>query len=124
MHGVAGMSDEPSVSSEHERAAKILQELEVWRLTHPGATFAEIEAGVEARLDALRAHLIEHELALRAAAESAEGAERPACPTCGRQLQARGTADRAVTVRGNRPVRLQRRYAVCPACSAGHFPPR
>jgi len=116
--------DEQPVSPWHEPAAKILQELEVWRLTHPDATFAEIEAGVEQRLDALRAHLIEQEVTLRAAAEGAEGAERPGCPTCGRPLEARGTRERSVTVRGNRPVRLRRRYLVCPACAAGHFPPR
>jgi hypothetical protein len=59
---------------------------------------------------------------MRAGAEADAGAERLPCEVCGHPLEARGTRERAVTVRGNRPVRLRRRSVVCPACGAGHFP--
>jgi YgiT-type zinc finger domain-containing protein len=102
-----------------------MADLEIWRRAHPRATFAEIEAAVEERIGVLRAELIAQELALRAAAEVAEAAGTAGrCPTCGGPTQARGTRERSLTVRGNRPVRLRRRYMVCPACGTGHFPPR
>ena len=117
------MNDEQSVSTWHEAGAKVFHEMEGWRREHPRATFAEIEAAVEDRLGALRAELIEQEIAMRARAETAEGCEPFLCGACGHRLEARGTRERAVTVRGNRPVRLRRRYMVCPACEAGHFTP-
>lgn len=117
------MVDEHTVSGWHELGAKVFREMEVWRQAHARATFAEIEAAVEERLSTLRAELIEQEIALKAAAEASDGAERPQCPACGQPMEARGTRERMVTVRGNRPVQLRRRYMVCPACGAGHFPP-
>lgn len=117
------MADEHTVPGWHELGAEVFREMEVWRHAHPRATFAEIEAAVEDQLGALRAELIEQEIALRAKVEVDAGSERPRCPTCGHLMEARGTRERAVTVRGNRPVPLRRRYMVCPACGAGHFPP-
>jgi len=117
------MADDQEVTRRHEVGAQVFREMEGWRREHPRATFAEIEAAVEDRLGALRAELIEQEVATRARAETAEGSEPLSCPTCGHRLEARGTRERAVTVRGNRPVRLRRRYMVCPACEAGLFPP-
>ena len=117
------MSDERSVSPWHEMGEQVFQEMGGWRRGHPRATFAEIEAAVEERLDALRAALIQQEITLRAQAEEADGAGPPRCPTCGQPMEARGVRERAVTVRGNRPVRLRRRYVVCPACGVGHSPP-
>ncbi|MGH2733874.1 MAG: hypothetical protein ACRDJG_13240 [Actinomycetota bacterium] len=107
----------------HDVGAKVFEEMEGWGREHPHATFAEIEAAVEDRLNALRAELIEQELAMRARAEADVRSERILCEACGHPLQARGTRERHVTVRGNRPVRLWRRTLVCPACGAGHFPP-
>lgn len=117
------MSGDQSVSAWHELGAKVLLEMESWRAEHPRATFAEIEAAVEDRLGALRAELIQQEIAMRAQGEAAEGLEPTACEACGHPVELRGTRDRAVTVRGNRPVRLRRRYVVCPACGAGLSPP-
>lgn len=117
------MASEQMVPSWHEVGARIFQDMEGWRHEHPRATFAEIEAAVEDQLGALRAELIEQEIALRAQAEAAEGSERIRCEACGHSMEARGTRERAVTVRGNRPVRLRRRNMVCPACGAGLFPP-
>src|SRR5438105_1098217 len=116
------MSEEPTRPPGHEVGARIFAEMETWRQAHPHATFAEIETAVEARLDGLRAALIQQELDLKAQAEAAPAAARPLCPACGTPLESRGTRERSVTVQGNRPVRLHRRYFVCPACGAGHFP--
>jgi len=116
------VADEHTVPGWHELGAKVFTEMEAWRHAHTRATFAEIEAAVEERLSTLRAELIGQEIAMKAAAE-ADGSERPRCPTCGQPMEARGTRERTVTVRGNCPVKLRRRYVVCPACGAGHFPP-
>lgn len=106
-----------------ELGEKVFREMDAWRRAHPRATFAEIEAAVEDRLGALRAELIEEEVATRAYSQSGGGTERPACPKCAGAMEARGTRERVVTVRGNRQVRLRRSYRVCPACGAGLFPP-
>lgn len=92
-----------------------------WRAAHPRATLAEIEAAVEERLAKLRARLVER-AALASAATDLR--ERPACPTCGGRLQARGTHKRRLTVPGDRVVELERTYAGCPRCGTGFFPPR
>lgn len=117
------MTDEQAVSPWHELGDRVFREMGMWRGDHPRATFAEIEAAVEDRLDALRAELIQQEIAMRASAEADEGAERVPCPTCGQLMEARGMRERGVTVQGNHPVRLRRRYVVCPSCGVGHFPP-
>lgn len=114
--------DEHTVSGWHEQGAKVFREMEVWRQAHARATFAEIEAAVEERLSTLRAELIEQEIAMKAAAEATDGSERPRCPTCGQPTEA-WMRERRVTVQGNCPVQLRRRYVVCPACGVGHFPP-
>ncbi|HUZ01033.1 MAG TPA: hypothetical protein VMU89_11825 [Thermomicrobiaceae bacterium] len=96
-----------------------------WRTAHPTATFAEIEATVDARLDGLRARLLGELAVASAAAGGAAGstAARPVCPACGTRLAPRGTRTRELTVQGNQPVRLTRGYWACPACGAGLFPP-
>jgi hypothetical protein len=117
------MTDEQLVSRWHEIGARVFGEMDGWRREHPRAKFAEIEAAVEGRLDSLRAELIQQEIDLRAQAEDGAGSERPACAICGQPMETRGTRERSVTVQGNRPVRLRRRYMVCTACGVGHFPP-
>jgi hypothetical protein len=96
-----------------------------WRTAHPRATFAEIEAAVDERLNRLRARMLEEvALASRAAQLQAEPAGgRPPCPECGQPLQPRGEHTRELTVQGDQTVRLRRSYAVCQACGAGLFPP-
>src|SRR5437879_3257873 len=116
------MDDEQLVTRWQKVGEAVFQGMAVWRQAHPHATFAEIEAAVEDRLGALRAELIEDTVATSAEARGA-GAERPKCVECGHGLEARGTRERMVTVRGNRLVRLRRHYLVCPACGAGLFPP-
>jgi YgiT-type zinc finger domain-containing protein len=115
-----------------ERAARwrllseeVLSGMADWRAAHPQATFAEIEAEVEAQLARLRVRLLEDAaLASRAADLAAQPAsERPPCPACGQSLEPRGRQTRTVTVRGDQAVHLRRSYAVCSACGAGLFPP-
>jgi ribosomal protein S27AE len=96
-----------------------------WRTGHPAATFAEIEAAVEERLNRLRAKLLE-EVARCSRVADLEGRaarERPPCPQCGGGLQLRGRQERKLTVPGNQQVHLWRSYATCSDCGAGLFPP-
>jgi hypothetical protein len=108
-----------------ELSEAVLTGMQEWRAAHPRATFAEIEAEVEGQLSRLRVRLLEDAALASRAAEgaAADGAERAACPDCGQPLQARGHRTRTVTVRGAQAVHLTRRYAVCPACGPGRFPP-
>ena len=103
---------------------EVMTGLRDWRAAHPRATFAEIEAVVDERLNGMRARMLE-DLALASAAAEGAGAEgaRPPCPQCGQPMQSRGPQTRTVTIQGDQPVRLRRPYAVCPACGTGRFPP-
>ena len=96
-----------------------------WRTAHPQASFAELEAAVDAHLAGVRARMLaEAALASRSADVGAlPPAERPPCPACGTALVERGRHRRTLTVAGNQPVQLDRSYAVCPACGVGRFPP-
>jgi NADH pyrophosphatase NudC (nudix superfamily) len=103
----------------------VLTGLQDWRAAHPRATFAEIEAAVDERLNRLRARMLEDVALASRAAQVAErpAAERPPCPACGQPLQPRGEHTREVTVQGDQTVQLRRDYGVCPACGTGLFPP-
>ncbi len=102
---------------------RVLSGMRDWEAAHPEATFAEMEAEVEAQLVRLRVQMLE-ELAVARAAPERQAAEQPACPECGARMQWRGQHPRDVLVRGPGTVTLRRGYAVCPACGAGLFPPR
>jgi ribosomal protein S27AE len=96
-----------------------------WRAAHPKATFSEIEAALDERLNQVRARVLA-ELALASAATEVAGgpgAERPTCPRCGGALHARGASERTLLTQGGAEVRLQRTYATCPECGDGTFPP-
>src|SRR5215207_5926151 len=96
------------------QSAAVTTGLRAWRAAHPRATFREIEAALDERLDRARARLLE-EAALTSPAADLAGrpaGERPRCPSCGGALQARGRQARAVTVRGDQTVWLRRSYGV------------
>jgi len=99
----------------------VMTGLRDWRAAHPRATFAEIEAVVDERLNGMRARMLEDLALVNAAGEEAESPG--ACPECGQALQRRGLQTRTLTVQGEQPVHLRRPYAVCPACGTGLFPP-
>ena len=105
--------------------AEVLQGMRAWRSAHATATFAELEAAVDERLNRVRAQMLEDAAVATAATDlpAAAAAARPCCPGCGVALAARGHQTRAVQVQGGQSVRLRRSYAVCPGCGAGVFPP-
>lgn len=88
-----------------------------WRATHPHATFAEIEAAVEEQITRVRARMVEQVVA------DGPKQEHPVCRACGATMVPKQEEERQVTVQGDASVHLRRRYAVCPSCGAGLFPP-
>ena len=96
--------------------------LEAWRQAHPTATWAEIEAAIDAQLGPLRADVL-RETALASDAADLAG-DRPVCPQCGERRQAAGARRRRLRSEQDQPLELERTYARCPACGRGFFPPR
>lgn len=96
-----------------------------WRKEHPKATWAEIEAAVDERMNQLRAQLIQEVVQMG----ETEGwnqqpeEERPRCMTCGKPLVARGEQTRWIQTNGGEAVKLTRTYGTCPTCGVGFFPP-
>jgi YgiT-type zinc finger domain-containing protein len=93
------------------------QELASWHATHPDATFAEIEAAVEAQVDRMRVQLVQDRMAPRI------GEAHPVCPQCGSQMEPRSTKPRTIVLKGDQELTLEREYLTCPQCGAGVFPP-
>jgi len=109
----------------HHESEEIITGMRDWGTAHPKATFAQIEAAVDERLNRLRARMVQ-EIAL--ASQAGDGAalapiERPRCPTCEECMAPRGEQEREVTVQGDHTVHLTRSYWVCPSCGTGLFPP-
>src|SRR3989454_9557855 len=78
-----------------------------WRKEHPKATWAEIEAAVDERINQLRAQLIQDVVQM---GETEEGSqkpeeERPRCATCGKPLWARGEQTRFIQTTGGEAVK-------------------
>jgi YgiT-type zinc finger domain-containing protein len=95
--------------------------LDAWRQAHPRATWAEIEAAVEAQLGPLRATML-GETAMASEATDLHGDEA-VCPTCGEGLVAAGARRRTLRDEREQAITLERTYARCPACGTGLFPP-
>jgi ribosomal protein S27AE len=108
-----------------EAAESVWTGLADWRAAHPRATFDEIEAELDGRLNRVRARVLADLALASAAADVRAGsrAERPRCATCGIALHARGRSDRTLLTQGGAEVRLERSYATCPRCGDGSFPP-
>jgi hypothetical protein len=98
--------------------------LAAWRTAHPRATFAELEAAVEAELGSLRAQLLADAVPPDAAPATVRDAERPTCPHCAVAMVGRGRHRRTLRVLGDAPLTLSRTYWTCPRCGEGVFPPR
>ena len=96
-----------------------------WRKEHPKATWAEIEALVDERMNQLRAQLIQDVVQMGETEVWSQKSEeeRPRCATCGKPLWARGEQTRWVQTNGGEAVKLTRMYGTCPACGVGFFPP-
>lgn len=97
--------------------AEVRRELDSWHATHPEATLADMEVAVEAQIERLRAALVQERTG------SLRGQEQPACPHCGTSMAVHHHAVRTVVLRGDKALRLDRPYVVCPACGTGLFPP-
>ena len=95
-----------------------------WRKEHPKATWAEIEAAVDERMNQLRAQLIQDVVQMGETEQWSQQPEeeRPKCATCGKPLWAHGEQTRFVQTTGGEAVKLTRTYGTCPACGVGFFP--
>jgi hypothetical protein len=96
-----------------------------WRKEHPKATWAEIEAAVDERINQVRAQLIQDVVQMGESEDWSEipQEERPRCATCGKPLWGRGKQTRWVQTNGGEAVKLTRTYGTCPDCGVGFFPP-
>jgi hypothetical protein len=105
---------------------EVTVEMRAWRLAHPKATLRQIEHELDARLNGMRARMLE-DLALTSSAAdwtATSTQELPRCPECAQPLQGDGTKPRTLQTHGAQALTLERNYGVCPACGAGLFPPR
>lgn len=100
------------------QAAEARQTLERWRTAHPAATLNEIEQEVDHQLAHVRARLV---AAIAVTHPEAEGP--PRCPDCGVPMHWDGERTRHLTTTHDHTIHLTRRYARCPACGTGLFPP-
>jgi hypothetical protein len=98
--------------------------LTAWRHQHPKATLREIEQAVDERLAVLRARMVQDAALASAAADPTAGDERPRCSVCGEPMHLEGPRTRSLRTTYDQEVALTRRYARCPACGTGLFPPR
>jgi ribosomal protein S27AE len=94
-----------------------------WRQQNPKATFRAIEKELDQRLAELRTRMLTDLAISSASAEWEGGAETPACPKCGAELEANGKKKRKLQTRGGQEVELEREYGICPKCGQGIFPP-
>jgi len=119
------MDTEQLFAQLERESEEIITGMRDWRTAHPKATFAEIQAAVDERVDQLRARLLQEVALASQAAGGAELAatERPVCPDCDERMVPRGTHERTVLVQGEQEVTLTRSYFVCPMCGQGLFPP-
>ena len=107
-----------------ELAEEVFLGMRGWRAAHPRATWAEIEAALEARLAELRGRMLQDTAQASPAADFRGAAERPPCPHCGAPLQAAGQVPRRLTTAHERVLVLERTHGRCPRCGVGLFPPR
>jgi len=119
-----GRLDEVEAQWQREAEA-VLSGMKEWRLAQPRASWRELAAALDERLDRLRARLLQDLALASRAADLAPQAERerPRCPACGTPLVARGRQKRTVLVQGEQALPVERSSAVCPSCGAGLFPP-
>src|SRR5215472_11387739 len=87
-----GRMNEEMDRTEQALSEEVLNGMKEWRLAHPKATLREIEQAVEERVNQLRARMLQDVALASAASDWTQDteAQRPVCPECGTQLQARG----------------------------------
>ena len=99
-------------------AARARAAFEAWRAAHPQATMRQLEVAVDRHLAGARARLLEG-AAVTGPVEEAP----PPCPACGEPMHWDGERSRQLTTTHEQTITLPRRYARCPACDTGLFPP-
>jgi hypothetical protein len=104
----------------------VMNEMRAWRVAHPKATLREMETELDARLNQMRARMLEDLVLASPAADWVDTpvAQHPNCRDCGAPLQLRGIDTRTLQTHGGQNLTFQRRYGTCPTCGAGLFPPR
>jgi len=100
-------------------------EMGTWRRDHPTATLRELEDELDARLNRMRARLLEDLALTSAAAEwsAAPVASHPRCAQCDQPFERKGAKTRTLQTHGGQTLTLERTYGICPVCSTGLFPP-
>lgn len=117
------MGTEKAKQEWDEISAEVNAGIAEWRETHPRATFREIEAEVDRRLDEYRAKVLSDTANLGASAEWKEGRDGPECSGCGARLERKGKKKRKLQTRGGKDVEIEREQGICPECGQGIFPP-
>jgi hypothetical protein len=106
--------------------AEAMSGMAEWRRQHPKAMLSEIEGALDEHLGSVRARMLEDAAVASDATDlrTAAPADCPLCPRCGARLQHRTWEERSLSTDHGQTIRLQRSYAVCPACGETFFPPR
>lgn len=109
----------------HQLTQKVMTEMREWRAQHPKATLREMETELDARLNQMRARMLEDMALASAAADWADTppAEQPTYRDYGQPLLLRGSDTRTLQTQGGQELHPHRQYGTCPACSAGLFSP-
>jgi hypothetical protein len=105
------------------KALDVLTQMQQFNLTHPSATFTEIEDAVEAALAGLRQDLLTQSVQGQPLADFRHTRARPCCSACGAMLQAIGQQQRQVVVQGDVVLTIERTRGRCSACGFELFPP-
>lgn len=124
--GGAGVDKETLEQRWEELAEAVVTGMADWRVAHPRATFREIEAALDERLDRMRARILA-DAALASEATDWRDAPpegRPRCPDCQTPLVVKSRQTRRLQSQGVREIELERSQGTCPQCGASLFPPR
>lgn len=97
--------------------ADIITEIQHWHQEHKQATWSEVEAEVDRRLQAV------HQSVMQAVTTEDDLSPEIPCPTCQHPMRAVGKRTRQVQSQRGPQVPLLRTYFVCPVCETGLFPP-
>jgi len=100
------------------QAAEVRGAVQEWRRAPPQATLKQIEQEVDRRLAAARARLVE-----AVALAGPVAGTPPPCPACGGGMRWEGARPRRLSTTHDAVIELSRRYARCPRCGTGLFPP-
>jgi predicted RNA-binding Zn-ribbon protein involved in translation (DUF1610 family) len=120
------MWDERLEERWRQLCAEAISGMAEWRRRHPKATLSEMEAALDQRLGSVRARMLEDTAMASPATDlrTTPPVDCPLCPQCGARLQHRTWEERNLSTDHGQSIRLQRSYAVCPACGETLFPPR